>query len=540
MRWLARRARRSLSGLAALAGVVVQWSLAPAAPNAAEQRFEVLAGASLWQIARELERAGIVRDARALVMLARWRGVDASVRAGEYALSPAWPAGRVLDQLVSGRVITYEVVLPEGLTAVEIAARLEAATLASADAFLAVVRDPDIADEFGVQGTGLEGYLFPETYRMPHGLPAKRVARVLVDEFLARWAPLEAAAKARGFDMLQTVTLASIVEKETGSADERPLVASVFWNRLAIGMRLESDPTTIYGIPDFDGNLRRPHLEDETNPWNTYRIAGLPPTPIANPGAASLEAVVRPAESRVSLLRGARGRNPRLLAFVLRAPRQRGALPEESWLPMNDAIDPRTFFGERFPAQTESLAGRAGAGGATGRSARSTACAPSRRRSASTCAATAAARSSSTSRRAAAALVTRPRSRPFSAFPSTAPTTSRCLREAGDNVLGFLGGISGMGAPIKLTQTRVAQIAEVGGTLCFELTGEGGFTLLARLGESPASETADTTIRVDAQAYRELREGRLEPQEAFLAGKIAVEGDMQRAMQLALAVLSPD
>ena len=280
------------------AGVLaVQWALSPVAGNAAEQRFDVSAGTGLWQIARNLENAGIVRDARAFVLLARWRGDDGSLRAGEYALSPAWPAERVLEQLVAGRVITYEVVLPEGLTAVEVAARLEAATLARADEFLAVVRDPAVAQEFGVQGSSLEGYLFPETYRMPHGLSAKRVARVLVDQFLEEWAPLEAGAKERGFDMLQTVTLASIVEKETGAAPERPLVASVFWNRLAIGMRLESDPTTIYGIPNFDGNLRRPHLEDETNAWNTYRIAGLPPTPIANPGAASLAAVVRPAES---------------------------------------------------------------------------------------------------------------------------------------------------------------------------------------------------------------------------------------------------
>jgi len=114
------------------------------------------------------------------------------------------------------------------------------------------------------------------------------------------------------------------------------------------------------------------------------------------------------------------------------------------------------------------------------------------------------------------------------------------FREAGENVLGFLGGIAGMGAPIKLTRGRVAQIAAVGGTLCFELTGEGGFQLLARLGDAAPGDVADTTIRVDAQAYRELSEGKLEPQEAFLAGKIAVAGDMQRAMQLALAVLSPD
>lgn len=114
------------------------------------------------------------------------------------------------------------------------------------------------------------------------------------------------------------------------------------------------------------------------------------------------------------------------------------------------------------------------------------------------------------------------------------------FREAGDNVLGFLGGISGMGAPVKLTANRVAQIAEVGGTLLFELTGEGGFRLLARLGDGEPTEPADTSIRVDTEAFRELRAGRLEPQAAFLAGKIAVEGDMQKAMQLALAVLSPD
>lgn len=113
-------------------------------------------------------------------------------------------------------------------------------------------------------------------------------------------------------------------------------------------------------------------------------------------------------------------------------------------------------------------------------------------------------------------------------------------REAGDNVLGFLGGISGMGIPVKLTQYRVEQIAAVGGTLLFELTGAGGFQLLARLGDGEPCEPADTAIRVDTEAYRELRAGKLEPQEAFLAGKIHVEGDMQKAMQLALAVLSPD
>jgi UPF0755 protein len=118
-----------------------------------------------------------------------------------------------------------------------------------------------------------------------------------VEHFHDAWRPLADAARAQGLSMRQAVTLASIVEKETGASAERPLIAAVFRNRLARGMRLESDPTTIYGLPAFDGNLRRSDIEDGSNPYNTYKIAGLPPGPIASPGADSLRAVVRPAES---------------------------------------------------------------------------------------------------------------------------------------------------------------------------------------------------------------------------------------------------
>jgi UPF0755 protein len=275
----------------------VWWALQPAAAVAAPVRYEVAPGATLGRVAADLEGRGVVRSALALRGIARWRGSAGRLHVGEYELSPAWSAARVLEQMVEGRVVTYPVTLPEGITAAEIAARLEQAGLAPAAEFLAVVRDPAAPAAFGVEGPTLEGYLFPETYQLPKSLTARQIAKIQVDQFLRVWREIEPKARARGLSMREVVTLASIVEKETGVGSERPLIASVFHNRLARGMRLESDPTTIYGIPDFDGNLKRAHLEDESNAWNTYRIAGLPPTPIASPGAASLRAVVEPAES---------------------------------------------------------------------------------------------------------------------------------------------------------------------------------------------------------------------------------------------------
>jgi UPF0755 protein len=193
--------------------------------------------------------------------------------------------------------MTHRLVLPEGLRMEEIAARIEAAGLGSAAAFLAVARDPASPAAFGVEGEDLEGYLFPETYALARGVPARDVARMMVEPFHSVWSTLEPSARARGVAMREVVVLASLVEKETGAPEERPLIASVFLNRLARGMRLETDPAVIYGIADFDGNLRRVHLEDAANPYNTYAHGGLPPGPIANPGAAALRAVVEPAQS---------------------------------------------------------------------------------------------------------------------------------------------------------------------------------------------------------------------------------------------------
>ena len=284
-----------LAGLAAW--VAVRENLSARAESATERVFVVERGAPLTSIAQALEAAELIRNARAFGWLARWRGQAEGLRAGEYRLSAALPASEILDRLVAGRVVTYEVVVPEGFTMAQIGARLAALDLVEEEEFAAAVRDPELIGSLGFGSESLEGYLYPETYRLPRGLTAAAIARVLVTHFERAWNALEPAAIVRELDQHSAVILASIVEKETGIPEERPLIASVFANRLARGMRLESDPTVIYGIQDFDGNLRRNDLDEPGNPYNTYRHRGLPPGPISNPGRASLRAALAPAQS---------------------------------------------------------------------------------------------------------------------------------------------------------------------------------------------------------------------------------------------------
>ena len=288
----------ALAGVAlAVALGVVRSALRPLEPGGAQQVFEVAAGESLPEIARRLEEAGLVRSRLAVELVARSRDLAGRLQRGEYEVSPAQSPREILEQIASGRVISYEVAFPEGFTAAQFAERLARAGLADRDAFLAVVRDRATPGLLGVEGASLEGYLFPETYRFARGTPPIEIARAMVGQFRQVWDEIAPLARERGLSMRDVVILASLVEKETGADDERPLIASVFLNRLRRGMRLETDPSVIYGIVGFDGNLRRRDLENAANPFNTYRIPGLPPGPIANPGAAALRAVVQPAQT---------------------------------------------------------------------------------------------------------------------------------------------------------------------------------------------------------------------------------------------------
>jgi UPF0755 protein len=274
---------------------VITRDLEPVATSAEPVIFSVRPGDTLKAVTSRLESAGLVRDRRVVEWYGRYQELGSKLRTGEYWVSAAESPAEILATLTTGQVATYELAIPEGFTAVMIAQRIEAAELGNAEEFLAWVNDPASCKAHGVEGTTLEGYLFPETYRLPKGLSTRQTADVLVNQFLTVWQELEPGAREKKISMKDLVTLASIIEKETGVAEERPQIAAVFLNRMRRGMRLETDPTVIYGIPNFDGNLRRRDLENADNPYNTYKIPGLPPGPIANPGRGALESVLAPA-----------------------------------------------------------------------------------------------------------------------------------------------------------------------------------------------------------------------------------------------------
>ena len=261
------------------------------------QLFLIEPGQGLGQVARGLQKAGLIREAWALNLLARFHGDAGNLRAGEYEVSAGWSTQTILNRITSGRVKTYEIVLPEGIRAWEVAVRLAGAGLADLDDFMATVGDGDFAKELGIDQASLEGYLYPETYRLPRHLTSREIVRVFVEQFHKVWREIETTAEGQSLSKHEIVTLASIVEKETAAPEERPLIAAVFHNRLKRKMRLETDPTVIFGIENFDGNVTKKHLRDASNPYNTYRIAGLPPGPIASPGIDALRAVLEPAET---------------------------------------------------------------------------------------------------------------------------------------------------------------------------------------------------------------------------------------------------
>lgn len=255
-------------------------------------------GQGLGAVSQSLTEVGIIKNSFKFKLIARFKGFDKQIKAGEYLLSSSMPPLEILKIINKGKVLLYRLTIPEGYSMEQIAGLAVGAGFGSKEDFMKLLTDTDLVSANGFKGKTLEGYLFPDTYYFPKNTSLKSIITAMTSRFksvfTSEW---EQRADEVNMSVHQIVTLASIIEKETGAAAERPVISSVFHNRLKKNMRLQSDPTIIYAIPDFDGNLTKKHLKEKT-PYNTYRINGLPPGPIANPGKKSLEAALWPADTK--------------------------------------------------------------------------------------------------------------------------------------------------------------------------------------------------------------------------------------------------
>lgn len=256
------------------------------APESVTLYFEP--GTSLKSISRQLAQKQVIPNAFFFEYMARLEKKGNQLKAGEYEFPAGAKPIHILELMIAGRVKLYTITIPEGWNLRQIAALL------AEKSFAIPSENSDLLKPLGVEAASLEGYLFPETYTYDRSATGKKLIQDMVKMFRKKVTPeLVALAQRQGLTLHQWVTLASIVEKETAQTSERPLIASVFLNRLKIGMPLQTDPTVIYGIKNFNGNLTRNDLATNT-PYNTYTNPGLPPGPICSPGLDALNAVLNP------------------------------------------------------------------------------------------------------------------------------------------------------------------------------------------------------------------------------------------------------
>jgi len=251
-------------------------------------------GTSTQAMARDLAQQGVIRYSWQFLM-ARALHPGRKLQAGEYQFARADTPSSVLNRIARGDVFYYELVVPEGSNLFDIAASVGRFDFLKASDFLRAARNPALIRDLAPQAPTLEGYLFPATYRITRSTTVEQLCAMMTSQFRKQWRELQAKPHAR--TVHEIVTLASLVEKETGRPEDRPIVASVYENRLSKGMALDCDPTTIYAAlleARYRGTIYRSDLASD-NAYNTYRHAGLPPGPIANPGLASLKAALMPA-----------------------------------------------------------------------------------------------------------------------------------------------------------------------------------------------------------------------------------------------------
>ncbi len=260
--------------------------------------IDIPKGTSVRGISKILGEGKVITDDIRFLLLAKLLGVSSKLQAGEFQLPTGRTPVEVLELLSNAKPVQHSVTIPEGLRADEIAELFANEGWCERDTFVELVKDSDFISRLNLPDvSSLEGYLYPDTYYLTRDIRgADKIITLLVQRFQTVWQELIVDLDPPP-DQKKTVILASIVEKETGASSERPLIASVFHNRLKIGMRLQSDPTVVYGVDSYNGTITKTHLRTPT-PYNTYVIGGLPVGPIANPGKAALDAVIHPATTK--------------------------------------------------------------------------------------------------------------------------------------------------------------------------------------------------------------------------------------------------
>lgn len=296
-------------GFAVLEGGGIAWfathPMTKDAESSADYIIEVKRGMSPREIARQLEQGGVVSSARQLFWVGRLTGKWQSIKAGEYKVSARMTPIEVLQVIASGVSVAHPFTVREGENLYEIAAGLESRAFGTRATYVALCKDESfirsVWTSLGFEGAlppTLEGYLFPDTYHFNKTMTPQEILKKMVRRFSSEWGQAQQERASRfGMSRHQVLTLASMIEKETGAGHERPLISSVFHNRLKKRMRLQSDPTTIYGIwEQYQGNIRKSDLQTQ-NPYNTYWVPALPAGPIGNPGREAIEAALSPEPS---------------------------------------------------------------------------------------------------------------------------------------------------------------------------------------------------------------------------------------------------
>ena len=280
---------------------IIKWAEGPAVSARLHPPSKVVTipdHSTFQQVAALLEREGLIKSRLAFVWLGRFQSADRKIQAGEFELNPSMAPAEILSRLTVGQVVLHPILIPEGLTMVQVAEIFGQQGLVDPQELLRLMRDPAFIASLGIKADTLEGYLYPDTYKFPRGIKPKEVITTMVEHLRQVYGPdLEARAQELKLTQHEVLTLASVIEKESGSNGEREEISAVFHNRLKKHIPLQSDPTVIYGLPSFDGNIHKKDLSSPS-PYNTYRISGLPPGPIANPGIQSIRATLYPSNSR--------------------------------------------------------------------------------------------------------------------------------------------------------------------------------------------------------------------------------------------------